>query len=380
MEVSTIDLEKLISLELNDEKYIDYLTFMAEDSYIKSLDTNYQKYLKNCLELSGDKLVKEKYRYLNEKSSENYNDGMANFNVIEKKEYVEKYISQNYQNHKNNFITIGYNSISLYNNITYQLVIDNINLNWDWCCISGHINITYDIIKKNNNIQWDYDGILSNKNIKFDELVKYIIEKNNLSENNWINEIKEIEKGKLLYDESITLHIIMQNKGITENDIKKYNEINWSYKLLSSNCNISWKFVLDNFDCEWDFNMLFSRPVNTWEQIKSMGKIIFEDFDETNILSNFDKKTIGFISKNPNITWDIIENNLHEMWDWNMISINPNISMKIINDNPDKQWDKNNIYKNKSISIEELENNNIVITELEKMKKKFGFHMNLFDC
>jgi len=235
------------------------------------------------------------------------------------------------------------------------------------------------MIKNNKKIPWDYDGILTNKNIKFDELVEYIIEKNNLNKNDWINEIKQNEKGQLFTNESPTLRTLMWNRGITVNDIKKYKEIDWCYDLLSSNCNMSWDFVMENIDKNWDWQMLFSRPTNTWDEIKNFGSLIFEDFDENNILNNFNKSTVMWISQNPNISWDIISNNLHEKWNWDSVTINPNITMKIINDNPDKLWNKNVMYENKNISFEDLRNNNIEITEFQKYEKMFGFHGDCFD-
>jgi hypothetical protein len=347
--ITSKDLEKLISLKLSDDEFIKYLTSQGKISYIEQMNNPM------------------------------YNNGMSNYNETDEQEYIKTYISENYLKNKEFFYELTFNEISLYNNITFQLVTDNIHLNWDFVCISGHKNITYDIIKNNNNIPWNYEGILSNKNINFDELVEYVISTNRLDKNNWVNEIKELEKGKYLNNESPTLRTLMMNKGVTENDIRKYKEIEWNYNLLSSNCNISWEFVLENIDYKWNFAMLFSRPTNTWEKIKEMGKLISEDFDEKNILDNFDERTIQFISSNPNITWNIINANLHESWNWCMVTINPNITMKIINDNPDKPWNKCNIYKNNSITLEELNNNNIVISELETYEKIFGFSGDCFD-
>ncbi len=50
---------------------------------------------------------------------------------------------------------------------------------------------------------------------------------------------------------------------------------------------------------------------------------------------------------NPNITFDIIQDNPDKPWDWLGISRNPNITWKIIQDNPDKNWSWYNISRNK---------------------------------
>ena len=45
------------------------------------------------------------------------------------------------------------------------------------------------------------------------------------------------------------------------------------------------------------------------------------------------------ISANPNITWEIIKNNLNKPWCWKNISSHENITWEIIKNNPDKFWD-----------------------------------------
>ena len=42
--------------------------------------------------------------------------------------------------------------------------------------------------------------------------------------------------------------------------------------------------------------------------------------------------------RNPNITWEIIQNNPDKDWWWYNISRNPNITWDIIVANPDKNW------------------------------------------
>ena len=52
------------------------------------------------------------------------------------------------------------------------------------------------------------------------------------------------------------------------------------------------------------------------------------------------------MSKNPNITWEIIRDNPDKPWDWYYISMNSNITMDIIRDNPDKPWKWSSISMN----------------------------------
>lgn len=45
------------------------------------------------------------------------------------------------------------------------------------------------------------------------------------------------------------------------------------------------------------------------------------------------------LSKNPNITWNIIKNNFDKPWNWHHLSSNPIITWDIVRQNPDKPWD-----------------------------------------
>ena len=45
------------------------------------------------------------------------------------------------------------------------------------------------------------------------------------------------------------------------------------------------------------------------------------------------------ISKNPDITMDIIQNNPNKPWNWVGLSLNPNITLDFIQSNQDKPWD-----------------------------------------
>lgn len=381
MEVVINSLKKCINLQVNDEKYDEYLETQGKRKYKESLDDNLMKYYENVKKLENNKdKWEEKIRYLKSKKEADYDNGENKYNEEEEKEFIirykEKYIND--EERKRQFKELECNCISLFNNITLEVIKELTDIEWDWVCISGHNNITLEMIKENPDLPWDYKGIISNKNIKFDDLKKYVIEENKLNELNWIEEIKEKEKEKLLTGESPTLTTLMMNKGVKEEDIIKNPEIDWCYQWLSMNCNISLDFVLKNLELDWDIDLLFSRPTTTWDEIKN-GDLFYEDYDKENLLSNFSERTIRQISKNKNITWEIILNNLHENWDWDYVTMNPNVTFEIINNNPDKKWNKKLLYKNENISIEELKENNIEITEEEEIEKLLGFQMTGYD-
>jgi hypothetical protein len=47
----------------------------------------------------------------------------------------------------------------------------------------------------------------------------------------------------------------------------------------------------------------------------------------------------GWLSENPNITWDIIQANPDKLFNYERISYNPNITWEIVDAHPEKDWD-----------------------------------------
>ena len=83
----------------------------------------------------------------------------------------------------------------------------------------------------------------------------------------------------------------------------------FDYCLLSENPNITWEIVQNNPDKPWTYSML---------------------------------------SQNPNITWEIIKNNSNKSWDYSLFSKNPNITWKIVQQNPDKPWSYSYLSQNEN--------------------------------
>ena len=60
------------------------------------------------------------------------------------------------------------------------------------------------------------------------------------------------------------------------------------------------------------------------------------------------------LSRNENITMDIVRDNPDKPWDWDGLSCNKNITINIIRDNPDKPWDWSGLSCNSFNSDKEL--------------------------
>jgi hypothetical protein len=84
-----------------------------------------------------------------------------------------------------------------------------------------------------------------------------------------------------------------------------------------------WSFIIDNLGKPLDWAWLSRNPNLTMEMINA----------------NSDKPwNWNGISCNPNITMNDVKANPDRPWDWSAISSNPNITMEFIKDNPDKAW------------------------------------------
>ncbi len=66
---------------------------------------------------------------------------------------------------------------------------------------------------------------------------------------------------------------------------------------------------------------------------------------------------LGWISLNPNITWDIIQANPDKPWNWYCISYNPSIAWDNIQANPDLPWNWYCISYNPNITPQIIKDN-----------------------
>ena len=103
--------------------------------------------------------------------------------------------------------------------------------------------------------------------------------------------------------------------------IKDNSDKPWDFRLLSKNPNITWDIVQANPDKPWNFNYLSENPNITWDIVQA----------NPNKPWNFDWLSL-------NITWDFVKANPNKPWDFDYLSKNPNITWDIVQANPDKHW------------------------------------------
>ena len=97
----------------------------------------------------------------------------------------------------------------------------------------------------------------------------------------------------------------------------------WDWYGISRNPNITWDIIKENPEKPWNWCYLSRHPNITFDIIKEYPEKPWDWFG---------------LSCNPNITWDIIQENLDRLWSWSELSSNPNITWDIIQENLDKPW------------------------------------------
>lgn len=197
--------------------------------------------------------------------------------------------------------------VSMNPNINWDIVKNNLDMAWDWFEISAHPNITWDIIEKNWNKPWNMCGVSFNPNITWK-----IVQDN--------------------FDKEWFWKALSQNPNITGNDIQDYLHLNWNWTKLSRFSGVDLDFKIQNNQCPWcfyPFNQKLDKYM--WEKIVTNPNIVWE---------------WSKISQDPFITWDTIEKNQDFNWDWSAVSLNPNINLNIVENNLNYPWDKKNLLSN----------------------------------
>ena len=112
-------------------------------------------------------------------------------------------------------------------------------------------------------------------------------------------------------------------------DIEQHPEYAWRYNWISHNPNLTEKFII----------LICIRSLKD-----SLCKLL-EDWNWY------------FISKNSNITFDIVQRHMNWSWNWSSLSKNPNITSDIIESNPHLPWNWSNISQNKNLTEEFIRKN-----------------------
>jgi hypothetical protein len=174
---------------------------------------------------------------------------------------------------KNNITKLNFNNISSNKNLTLELLLNNLDLNWNWDKISVRDFVTFDVVKKYSDLKWNFNVLLSNKNFtwaiinsnEFRSLFeKYFIKKLQLNNKDcnilaYSGYYMDIEKSfvienSITEDINLNMFYISQNPSITLDIIQNNIGLNWDWHELSRNVCITEEFLSKYINLKWDYS------------------------------------------------------------------------------------------------------------------------------
>ena len=103
-------------------------------------------------------------------------------------------------------------------------------------------------------------------------------------------------------------------------------------KCFQALSNITWDIIQANKNDQWNYRQLAENPNITLDIVCANPYDPFNDY---------------YLSANPNISLDIIQANPKRQWNYDHLSYNPNITFDIVRANANKQWNWTKLSANK---------------------------------
>jgi hypothetical protein len=292
-------LNELLCLTVNNVEL--YITPLKENIKKQKIEERYQKrsildklsnYFKKDVELNNisNDIAKHVPNYLELLlelyPNENWHYGRLSKNPNISWEYIQKHPDKE-RDLTNRDKQWNYTSMIKNKNITFKMIKNNLDLFLVYH-ISKNPNITWDDVLENPKINWNYGDLSSNSNITW----KIICDNHHLD---W-----DIQK-------------FSKNINVTIKIVKDNLKLDWDFAALSKNPAITFEDIMNNRDLPWDFMYVALNPNLTYEMVNSTPELEWNNL---------------MVSRNANVTWNIVKNNIKKYWDPISISENPNPCMQ----------------------------------------------------
>lgn len=253
-------------------------------------------------------------------------------------------------------------------NITENTIENNKEYNWN---IKG--------LCLNDNISYQYlENIIKNEKIDYTENDLFYYKQNICKKSSFTI------KDAIINYNNVDISKLSLNNSIKWDDIKNYPNIQWDYSYLSINKNIDLDNILENMNKGWDFGAIVRNQIFHISNIKKnktlmrrkyeyfenpnfdlyeyINEVPIQNYKDINISihdnENFNIKMLNDIKKlypefvfdysllgnKKNINFNYILSH-NENWDILYLSLNPNISFELI-DNKQYDWNFDNISLN----------------------------------
>jgi hypothetical protein len=184
-----------------------------------------------------------------------------------------------------------YKELSKHPNITWKIVQENPDKPWDYRELSSNRNITWEIVQANPDKPWSYYGLsTANPNITWD-----IVQEN--SDKPW--NYKHMSSNPI-----ITWEIIQSNPDKP-----------WDYDRFSDNPNMTYEIMINNNNESQ--NIVFN--YKSQDEYLAQYLCNTEDIDITN---PYELSQFKYLSSNPNITFKFIKEKLDKPWNYMQLALN----------------------------------------------------------
>jgi len=296
----------------------------------------------------------------------NSNNNHLNKNIMRQISY-NKNITKDFIEKMPSKTKWDWDGLSLNKNIvTIEMILDSSTdikkLNWFY--ISKREDITLEIINNNKHLPWSLHGINRNPNITKDD----------------IKQISFIKAKPLCFKHKCNCKYKWDINELLENEtfMLKYPDFIWEYLMKNiDNPNIIWYNVFkvpslfDFIDKEIESNETLQDHLVEYTNIYDIDESMVYLCDKMNIIRKtgytyYEININQFLSlthKNYEIAnskfiyWTDIVSHPEIEWDWTEVSRNPNITIEIVKSNLDKKWDWSALSGNPAISLDDIENN-----------------------
>jgi hypothetical protein len=184
-----------------------------------------------------------------------------------------------------------------WNHLTTKLTLDDAwylvakypNEKWCYKTLSKRVDFTWDIFRMYHDKSWDMKELCYRDDFKW----KYVEEFDNVPWN---------------------FAILCKRDDFTWELYKKYSNRPWDYATLCSLEKFDWKLILEYPDKPWDYTTLANR----------------KDFDMDVIAKTREKWSFKRLSKNKNMTEDIVKKYMHLPWRNKWLILKRNLAAKLI--------------------------------------------------
>lgn len=278
--------------------------------------------------------------------------------------------------------------VSANENVTIEDIKSNPTLKWNWKSFSKNPNITWDFVKKHPFHDWDWVELSMHSCVTPD-----IVKRNPLARWFWPS--------------------MSCNPNLTIEFLRKFKKKNWDWLILTKNGAFTIETILSNSDLPWKLNSICDNPnfksfvknhdktqyvVNINDFTMTVGTIVSKNgrppykrkyvtydaliykagqmkhvhermqqpffWSSKHISTEFIKTHVELaeklpnsyvnfddLSRNPNLTMEIVNMVLPEKWNWYHVSKNEGIMMGNIQENPDKPW-SDTLAQNPNMTLE----------------------------